>query len=68
MAYWATWADILPIIVEFVSEHRTRALQDLERSGSPLRCVAQAIAAEAAVTGPDFPLKPTWREIVARAR
>ena len=45
-----------------------RALAELEREDSPLRSVAQAVAAETAVTGPDFPQKPTWRELVDGAR
>ena len=67
-AHWAAWADISPIIAERVPELADRVLQELERDRSPIHCVAQAAAAEATVTGPDFPLEPTWRELVAGTR
>ena len=45
-------------------------LPDLEDFlfSKPIHCAAQAAAAEAAITGPDFPLKPTWREVADGAR
>ena len=52
-AHWAAWADILPIIAERAPAVGARALAELEREDSPLRSVAQAVAAETAVTGPD---------------
>ena len=67
-AYWAAWADILPIIAERVPELAERVLAELERRDSRIHCVAQTAAAEAAVTGPDFPLKPSWRDLIAGAR
>ena len=58
-AYWAAWADVLPIIAERVPALAERVVPELERADSPIHCAAQAAAAEAAITGPDFPLKPT---------
>ena len=45
-----------------------RVTQELERGDSPIACVAQATAAEATVTRPEFPLKPSWRELVDGVR
>ena len=67
-AYWAAWADVLPIIAERVPALAEAVLPGLERADSPIHCVAQAIAAEAAVTGPTFPLQPSWRELADGAR
>ena len=67
-AYWAAWADVLPIIAERVPALAERVVPELERADSPIYCAAQAAAAEAAITGPDFPLKPTWREVADGAR
>ena len=54
-AYWAAWADILPIIAERVPALADRVLPELERRDSAIACAAQAAAAEEAVAGPDFP-------------
>ena len=43
-------------------------MQELERGESRVHCVAQALEAEGRVTRPEFPQKPTWRELVAGAR
>ena len=67
-AYWAAWADVLPIIVERVPALGERVLQELERVDSQVHCVAQASAAETAVARPEFPWKPTWRELAGGAR
>ena len=67
-AYWAAWADILPIIAERVPALGDRVLQELERGGSLIPCVAQVEAAEGVVANPSFALKPTWRELVEGAR
>ena len=67
-AYWAAWADILPTIAERVPDLAERVTQELERGDSPIACVAQATAAEATVTRPEFPLKPSWRELVDGVR
>ena len=67
-AYWAAWADVLPIIAERVPALADAVLPGLERADSPIHCVAQATAAEAAVTGPDFPLQPSSRELADGAR
>ena len=52
---------------ERAPEVGARALAELEREDSPLRSVAQAVAAEIAVTGPDFPQKPTCGQLAAGA-
>ena len=67
-AYWAAWADVLPIIVDRVPALGEHALQELESGASQVRCVAQAAAAETTVTRPEFPQKPTWRELAAGIR
>ena len=67
-AYWAAWADILPIIVERVPALADRVLPELERRDSAIACAAQAAAAEEAVAGPDFPQQPSWRELADGAR
>ena len=67
-AYWAAWADILPIIAERVPALADRVLPELERRDSAIACAAQAAAAEEAVAGPDFPQQPSWRELADGAR
>ena len=54
-AHWAAWADVLPIVVERVPDLADRVLQELDAGDSQVHCVAQALAAEAAVTRPEFP-------------
>ena len=67
-AYWAAWADILPIIAERAPTLAARALEELERRDSPVHCARQAAAAEAAVTRPAFQDKPSWRDLADGAR
>ena len=67
-AYWAAWADVLPIIAERAPELGERVLQELESGAPSVPCVQQVVAADAVVTGPNFRAKPTWRELVAGAR
>ena len=67
-AYWAAWADILPIIAERVPALADRVLPELERRDSAIACAAQAAAAEEAVAGPAFPQQPSWRELADGAR
>ena len=66
--YWAAWADILPTMAERVPDLAERIVQELESGDSRIASVAQAVAAEHAVTRAEFPLKPTWRRLVAGAR
>ena len=67
-AYWAAWADVLPIIEARVPALAERVMQELESDDSRVHSVAQVLEAEAVVTRPEFPLKPTWRELAAGAR
>ena len=67
-AYWAAWADMLPTLAERVPDLAEQVLQELESGGSRIASLAQAAAAENAVTRADFPLKPTWRELAAGFR
>ena len=55
-------------MAERVPELAERVTQELERGDSPIACVAQASAADATVTRPEFPQKPTWRELAEGAR
>ena len=63
-AYWAAWADILPIIVERLPFSIDVLLPELEKEHSQLNCVVQAKAAEAKVTNQHFWRKPSWRQLV----
>ena len=67
-AYWAASADILPTMAERVPDLAERIVQELESGDSRIASVAQAVAAEHAVTRAEFPLKPTWREVAAGVR
>ena len=67
-AYWAAWADMLPTLVERVPDLAEQVLQELESGDSRIVSVAQAAAADHAVTRAEFPLKPTWRELAAGFR
>ena len=67
-AYWAAWADILPIIADRVPTVAERVRPDLEGGASAIPCVAQVVAAERALEDVDFPQKPTWGELLAGAR
>ena len=67
-AYWAAWADMLPTLAERVPDLAEQVLQELESGGSRIASLAQAAAAEDAVTRAEFPLKPTWRELAAGFR
>ena len=67
-AYWAAWADMLPTLVERVPDLAEQVLQELESGDSRIVSVAQAAAADQAVTRAEFPLKPTWRELAAGVR
>ena len=49
-AYWAAWADMLPTLVERVPELAEQVLQELESGDSRIVSVAQAAAADHAVT------------------
>ena len=59
---------MLPIVVERVPDLADRVLQELDAGDSQVHCVAQALAAEAAVTRPEFPQKPSWRDLEAGFR
>ena len=58
----------MPTIAERVPGVAERVVQELERGDSPIACIAQATAAEATVTRPEFPLKPSWRDLADGAR
>ena len=58
----------MPTIAERVPELEERVVWELVRADSPIACVAQASAAATTVTRPEFPQKPTWRELAAVAR
>ena len=74
-AYWAAWADVLPIVEERVPDLAERVMQELESDDSRIHSVTQVQEAEAVVNQhwitsnrPDFPLKPTWRDLAAGDR
>ena len=67
-AHWAAWADALPIIAERAPELGDRVLQELEAAESSVPCIRSAVAAERAVTQPEFRCKPTWQELLDGTR
>ena len=67
-AYWAAWADILPIIAERRPELGQRILAELENPHTQMHCVAQARQASEAIPVEHFRFKPDWRRIVAGER
>ena len=67
-AYWAAWADILPIIAERSPALGQRVLAELENPQTQMHCVAQARHASEAIPVEHFRFKPDWRRIVAGER
>ena len=49
-AYWAAWADVLPIVEERVPDLAERVMQELESDDSRIHSVTQVLEAEAVVS------------------
>ena len=67
-AYWAAWADILPIIAESRPALAQQVLAELENPQAQVHCVAQGRQASEAIPVEHFRFKPDWRRIVAGER
>ena len=58
----------MPIIAERAPELGERVLQELEAAESSVPSIRRAVAAERAVTQPEFRCKPTWQELMDGVR
>lgn len=67
-AYWASWADCLPMIVARNPGIATKILSSLERSNANDGCLAEVALARHTLTSEGFDACPSWRELASGAR
>ena len=67
-AYWASWADALPVLRLRCPDAATFLLADLRRTGGPLlRCAREAAAAGECLSAEGWTRRPSWQDVMEGA-